>query len=205
MIHNLLALLEPITLIKTLGIAGLFFAIFAESGLFFGFFFPGDSLLFTAGFLASQGLLNIYAVLIGVFLSAVLGDSVGYWFGRKVGVKIFNKEDSFFLNKKHIETTKDFYNKYGNKTVFLARFVPVVRTFAPILAGVAQMRYRDFISYNIAGGFAWSFGVILISFFLGETIPNLQQYLLPIVLGIIFISFLPVIFEIVRSKMHPRV
>ncbi len=178
MLHDFLALIQPVMLIKTLGIAGYFFAVFAESGLFFGFFFPGDSLLFTAGFLASQGLLNIYTILIGVFISAVLGDSVGYWFGRKVGIKIFSKDDSFFLNKKHIETTKDFYNKYGNKAVFIARFVPVVRTFAPILAGVGSMKYSDFIKYNLGGAFVWSSLVMLIGFFLGRTIPNIDRYLL---------------------------
>lgn len=200
MLHNFFTLLEPITLIKTLGVAGLFFIIFAESGLFFGFFFPGDSLLFTAGFLASQNILNIYAILFGVFLCAVFGDSVGYWFGRKVGVKIFNKQESFFFNKKHIERTENFYNKYGNKTIFLARFVPIVRTFAPILAGVGNMKYKEFLTYNVSGGFTWSFLVILLGFFLGRTIPNLDGYLLPIVLLIIFISFLPVIFEVLRAK-----
>ena len=200
MIHNFFELLEPITLIKTLGVAGLFFAVFAESGLFFGFFFPGDSLLFTAGFLASQNILNITVILIGSFLCAVIGDSVGYWFGKAIGVKIFNKENSFFFSKKHIDSTKDFYNKYGNKTVFLARFVPVVRTFAPILAGVGNMPYKNFISYNIVGGFVWSFLVILLGFFLGKVIPNLDGYLLPIVLVIIFVSFLPVIFEVMKAK-----
>ena len=204
MIHNFFALLEPITLIKTLGVAGIFFAVFAESGLFFGFFFPGDSLLFTAGFLASQGILNITVILIGSFLCAVIGDSVGYWFGKAIGVKIFNKENSFFFSKKHIDSTKDFYNKYGTKTVFLARFVPVVRTFAPILAGVGNMPYKNFVSYNVAGGFVWSFLVILLGFFLGKVIPNLDGYLLPIVLIIIFISFLPVIFEIMQEKKKKR-
>ncbi len=199
-LHDFFALIEPVTLIKTLGVAGLFFAIFAESGLFFGFFFPGDSLLFTAGFLASQNILNLEVILIGSFLCATLGDSVGYWFGRKIGIRMFKADDSFFFNKKHIKTTEDFYNKYGNKTVFLARFVPVVRTFAPILAGVGSMKYRDFISYNVAGAFCWSFLVILIGFFLGRTIPNIDNYLLPIILVIIFISFLPVLFEILKEK-----
>jgi len=199
-IHNFFVLIEPITLLKTLGVAGLFFVIFAESGLFFGFFFPGDSLLFTAGFLASQHILNIEVILWGVFLCAVLGDSTGYWFGRKVGIKIFNTDDSFFFNRKYIERTEVFYNTYGNKTIFLARFVPIVRTFAPILAGVGNMKYKDFFMYNVGGGFIWSFAVILAGFFLGQTIPNLDGYLLPIVLFIIFISFLPVIFEIARSK-----
>ncbi|MBU6370635.1 MAG: VTT domain-containing protein [Patescibacteria group bacterium] len=198
--HSLLALLEPVTLIKTLGVAGLFFAVFAESGLFFGFFFPGDSLLFTAGFLASQGILNITVIVIGSFLCAVIGDSVGYWFGREVGPKIFHKENSFFFNKRYIDRTKDFYAKYGNKTIFLARFVPIVRTFAPILAGVGGMSYRAFLSYNVAGGFAWSVGVLLAGFFLGKAIPGIDGYLLPIVLVIIAVSFIPIVLEMAGAR-----
>ena len=147
---------DPMIIIKTLGLIGVLIIVFAESGLFFGFFFPGDSLLFTAGFLASQNYLNISILVFGAFICAVLGDSVGYWFGRKVGPKIFTKEDSIFFHKKHIERAQNFYNKYGNKTIFLARFVPIVRTFAPIVAGVGQMKYKNFLTYNIFGGFVWT-------------------------------------------------
>ena len=152
-INNFIGLLDPMTIIKTLGLIGVFFIIFAESGLFFGFFFPGDSLLFTAGFLASQSLLDIKILVLGAFICAVLGDSVGYWFGVKAGPKIFNKDDSIFFHKKHIEEAQNFYNKYGNKTIFLARFVPIVRTFAPIVAGIGKMNYKNFVVYNIVGGF----------------------------------------------------
>ncbi len=197
---ELFHLLDPLTIIKTLGIIGIFCIIFAESGLFFGFFLPGDSLLFTAGFLASQDILDINILVWGCFFFAVLGDSVGYWFGREVGPKIFNKEDSIFFHKKHITQAQNFYNKYGNKTIFLARFVPIVRTFAPIVAGVGNMKYRNFITYNIFGGFVWSFGLVYGGYFLGQLIPNVDKYLLPIVGVIILLSILPVLFEIYKEK-----
>jgi membrane-associated protein len=197
---DFLHLLDPITIIKTLGLFGIFFIIFAESGLFFGFFFPGDSLLFTAGFLASQNFLNIAILVCGSFFCAVLGDSVGYWFGKKVGPKIFNKEDSIFFHKKHIERAQNFYNKYGNKTIFLARFVPIIRTFAPIVAGVGQMKYRNFITYNIIGGFVWSFGMVFSGYFLGQIVPGVDKFVIPIILFIVIISLFPIIFEFIKSK-----
>ena len=197
---SLLNILEPKIIIETLGLLGLFFIIFAESGLFFGFFFPGDSLLFTAGFLASQSYLNIYFLVVGVFVFAVLGDNTGYWFGKKIGPKIFSKEDSIFFHKNYIIKAQDFYNKHGNKTIVLARFVPIVRTFAPIVAGVGNMKYKDFIIYNLIGGFFWSFGMILSGYFLGRIIPGVDQYLLPIIFIIIIISIFPAIYEIWRNK-----
>lgn len=197
---DLFHILDPLTIIKTLGIIGIFAIVFAESGLFFGFFLPGDSLLFTAGFLASQDILDINILVWGCFLFAVLGDSVGYWFGREVGPKIFNKEDSIFFHKKHIIRAQNFYEKYGNKTIFLARFVPIVRTFAPIVAGVGSMKYKDFITYNIFGGFVWSFGLVYAGYFLGQIIPNVDKYLLPIIGVIILLSILPIIFEVYKER-----
>jgi membrane-associated protein len=193
-------LIQPLTLIGTAGLIGLFSIIFAESGLFFGFFFPGDSLLFTAGILAAGGHLNLYVLLIGSFLCAILGDTVGYVFGKHIGPKIFTREDSFFFHKKHIARAQHFYEQYGNKTIFLARFVPIVRTFAPIIAGVGQMKYRDFLAYNIVGGFVWAFSMILSGYFLGSVIPHIDDYILPIILIIIVLSFLPVLFEYYRQK-----
>lgn len=200
MIQEILNAIDPITIIKTLGLIGVLFIVFAESGLFFGFFLPGDSLLFTAGLFASQGFLNIYILLLGAFIMAVLGDSFGYWFGKKIGPKIFTKEDSFFFQKKHVERAHNFYEKYGNKTIILARFVPIVRTFAPIIAGVGLMKYRSFITYNLIGGFFWSFGMVLAGFVLGNAIPNIDKYILPIILLIILVSFVPIIFEFVKPK-----
>lgn len=193
-------MLDPKVILQTAGLIGLSAIVFAESGLFFGFFLPGDSLLFTAGFLASQGYFSLPVVLMLCFIFAVLGDSFGYAFGRKMGPKIFNKEDSFFWSKKRIEQTKNFYNKYGVKTIILARFVPVVRTFAPILAGVGRMDYKTFVFNNILGGALWVFVNTLLGYTLGSLVPNAEKYLLPSVLIIIFISFLPPIFHIIKEK-----
>ena len=193
-------LLDPIVIIKALGLAGVLFIVFAESGLFFGFFFPGDSLLFTAGFLASQGLLSPAWLFAGAFVAAVVGDSVGYAFGKKIGPKIFTKEDSFFFGKRHIERSERFYEKYGKKTIILARFIPVVRTFAPILAGVGNMSYRVFISYNVIGGLLWSVGVTALGYGLGAVVPNAGSYITPIVVVIIVVSVIPPIREYLISR-----
>lgn len=192
--------IDIITLVETVGYIGLFLIIFAESGLFFGFFLPGDSLLFTAGLLASQGLFNIYILLTLFAIAAIIGDSVGYWFGKKVGPQIFNKEDSFFFQKKHIERTHNFYEKYGTKTIVLARFVPIVRTFAPILAGVGEMKYKIFLKYNIVGGLLWGVGITFIGYFLGSRVPNIENYLFYIIIAIIVTSFTPILFEFIKKK-----
>jgi membrane-associated protein len=156
--------------------------------------------LFTAGFLASQDLNSIWWLLILCFIAAVVGDSVGYWFGRKTGPMIFNREDSLFFHKKHVERADAFYKKYGKKTIVFARFIPIVRTFAPIIAGVARMDYKTFISYNIFGGFIWTWGMLGLGFILGNSIPQAEKYLTPIILGIIFISFLPAVWEFLKHK-----
>lgn len=189
-------------LVQTAGYIGLFAIIFAESGLFFGFFFPGDSLLFTAGLFASQGVFNISFLVVLVALGAILGDSVGYWFGAKVGPKIFTRKDSFFFHKKNVLRAHDFYVQYGSKAIVLARFVPVVRTFTPILAGVGMMPYATFLRFNVIGGLLWGAGVTLLGYFLGTAIPDAEHYLLPLVLGIIVISFLPIVFEVIKSRQR---
>jgi membrane-associated protein len=186
-------------IIQTIGIVGVTFVIFAESGLFFGFFLPGDSVLFTAGILASQGFLNISILAFCVWIAAVLGDTVGYWFGAKIGIKIFNKEKSFFFNKKYPERAHEFYLKYGGKAIVLARFIPAVRTFVPIMAGVGNMPYRKFISYNIIGGTVWSLGLTLGGYFLGQSVSNIDQYIIPIIAVIILISIIPIISEMTKS------
>ena len=178
-------------LIETAGYIGLFAIIFAESGLFFGFFFPGDSLLFTAGLLASQGIFNIWILTASLALAAILSDNVGYWFGAKVGPALFSREDSFFFHKRHLERTRIFYEKYGPQAILLARFIPIIRTFAPIFAGVGNMRYSLFLAYNIAGGILWSVGCTLLGYFLGRALPQSEGYLLPITLIIVVVSILP--------------
>ncbi|PIR97147.1 MAG: hypothetical protein COT91_02945 [Candidatus Doudnabacteria bacterium CG10_big_fil_rev_8_21_14_0_10_41_10] len=191
---------DLVGLIKTAGLLGVWGIIFAETGLLIGFFLPGDSLLFTAGFLASQGFLNFYALAIGSFVAAIVGDSVGYAFGKKVGPAIFKREDSRFFKKSHLEKAREFYEKHGGKTIMLARFVPIVRTFAPIVAGVGNMKYSHFISYNIAGGFIWTIGMSSLGFFLGNILPNPDKYILPIVGLIILLSISPGIVHALKDK-----
>lgn len=190
---------EIIPLIKTAGYLGIFSIIFAESGLFVGFFLPGDSLLFTAGFLASQGFFSIWYLLPLVFIGAVLGDNVGYAFGYKVGPMLFNKEESILFHKDYLERAKVFYEKYGKKAIVLARFMPGIRTFAPILAGVGKMRYSVFMAYNLIGGLLWGVGLLFLGYFLGNTIPNVDRYLIPIILLIIFLSLLPSLIHIWKN------
>jgi membrane-associated protein len=193
-----------INLIKTVGYLGIFGIVFAESGLFFGFFLPGDSLLFTAGFLASQDFLNIWLLNLLVFVAAVLGDNVGYTFGKKVGPKIFNKEESLFFSKKNLIKAAEFYKKYGAITIVLARFMPFVRTFAPIVAGVGQMEYRIFFTYNILGGLLWTVLLTCLGYFLGSIIPDVDKYLLPIILIIILASVLPTAIHLIKAKLKNK-
>lgn len=183
-----------------LGYIGVFGAIFAESGIFLGAFLPGDSLLFTVGLLASQDYFNIAILIPVAALMAILGDNVGYHFGRVVGPKIFTREDSFFFRKSYVEKTKAFYERHGKKTIILARFVPIVRTFAPILAGVGKMEYRAFFLFNVIGGIAWTAGMLGAGFVLGNLIPGIGRYLEWIILGIVFLSVLPIIFEWLRAR-----
>ncbi|MEK7616116.1 MAG: VTT domain-containing protein [Patescibacteria group bacterium] len=193
---------DLIAFIKAAGYLGIFGFVFAESGLLIGFFLPGDSLLFTAGFLASQGYLNIWVLCIGAFLAAVIGDNVGYSFGNKIGVKLFTREDSLIFNKEHLARAQHFYEKHGRKTIIIARFVPVVRTFAPIVAGIGNMHYKTFFMFNIIGGVLWGIGISLLGFLLGNVIPDIDRYLLPIIVLIIFVSVLPGIIHILRNKEH---
>lgn len=190
--------------IKAAGYFGLFGIIFAESGLFIGFFLPGDSLLFTAGFLASQGYLNIFILVPLCFAAAVLGDNFGYAFGRRAGPKIFTKENSLLFQKRHLERARAFYERHGRKTIILARFMPFARTFAPILAGVGEMHYRTFVSYNLIGGFLWAACLPLLGYFLGSAVPGIDQYLLPVILLIITLSVLPGAFHVWRDWRAPR-
>jgi membrane-associated protein len=191
---------DLIAFIKAIGYIGVFFVVFAESGLLIGFFFPGDSLLFTAGFLASQGFLHISVLIIGCFICAVAGDSVGYTFGHKIGKRLFHREDSLFFHKDNLLRAKAFYEQHGKKTIILARFMPIVRTFAPIVAGIGDMHYTTFLAYNVIGGFFWAVGVTSAGYYLGNLIPDVDRYLLPIVLLIIFVSIAPSLHHVLRDR-----
>lgn len=183
--------MSSLLLLKTGGIIALFAVIFAESGLLAGFFLPGDSLLFTAGFLASQGHFNIWVMLIGSCVAAIVGDSTGYVIGRKFGPKVFHKKEGFFFHQDHVEKAQKFFEAHGKKTIILARFIPIVRTFVPTIAGVGKMHYQTFVTYNIIGGVIWTFGLIGGGYLFGQSIPNADRYLLPIIAGIIVISVTP--------------
>ena len=199
----MLSLFDPvqlITVLKVIGYVGIFLIIFAESGLFFGFFLPGDSLLVTAGILAADQVFNFPLLLLIVIAAAVLGDTVGYSFGFFLGKKLFARESSFFFRKEHLLQARKFYDKHGPKAVVLSRFVPVARTFVPIVAGTASMHYGTFLRYNLIGGVTWTVLMLGLGYTLGKRIPNIQSYILPCIALVIVISFLPVIFEVVKER-----
>jgi membrane-associated protein len=197
--------IDPTHLINTYGLWGIYAIIFAESGLFFGFFLPGDSLLVTAGLLASTHKagdvhLNLAALLVGCAIAAIAGDQVGYIFGRNVGQKIFSRPESRFFKPQHLQRAHDYLETRGAKMIVLARFVPAVRTFTPIVAGAGEMRYRLFVPFNVAGGLLWSCGAILAGYGLGSSVKHVDRYLVPIILVVIVVSFIPVIIEFRRTR-----
>ena len=194
------SMLSPEHLLATFGTIGLIAIIFAESGLLIGFFLPGDSLLFTAGLLASQGKLNLAAIVIGCFVAAVVGDQVGYWFGKRVGPTLFRRPDSRLFKQENVERAGEFFHHHGSKTIVLARFIPIVRTFAPILAGVSNMHYRTFVTFNVIGAALWAGGVTMAGYVLGSTIPSIDRYLLPVIALIVALSLVPVGLEARRNR-----
>ncbi len=181
------------TLILAAGYVGLFAIVFAESGLFFGFIFPGDSLLFTAGFLASQGYFTIWILAPLLALAGILGDNAGYWTGAKAGPLIFTRENSLLFSQKRVREAEAFFKTHGGMSILLCRFIPAVRTFTPIIAGVAHMPYRTFLFFNILGGLIWGLGFPIGGYILGATVPNADTYIVPIVGFIIVVSFIPII------------
>lgn len=194
---------ELMPLVKLIGYPGLFTVVFLESGVFFGFFLPGASMLFTAGLLASQGFFNIFILVPLLTLAAILGDSAGYWFGATVGYRLFLRPNSRFFRHEHLERAKQFYERHGVLAIVLARFLPIVRTFAPIVAGVVRMQYRTFLAYNVVGALLWAAGVTSIGYYLGATIPGVQTYLTPIVLAIVIATCIPVVREYLRARKEP--
>ena len=203
-------LLDPERLIDTFGLLGLFAIIFAESGLLVGFFLPGDSLLFTAGFLASGPSsvsdslhLPLVPLLIGVWVAAVAGDQVGYLFGQRIGPALFKRPDSRLFKQENVDKAQAFFDKYGAKAIVLARFVPIVRTFTPITAGVSSMHYRTFVTYNVIGGTLWAFGVTLLGYFLGQ-VDVIEQNLELAILTLVALSVTPIAIEIWRARKAGR-
>ena len=191
------------TLIRAVGYLGVAALIFAESGLLIGFFLPGDSLLFTAGFLASQGALQIVPLALLCFVAAVAGDSTGYAIGQHFGRRLYARPDSRFFRREHLARAEAFFARHGGKAIVFARFIPVVRTFVPVVAGAGAMRYTHFIGFNILGGFLWAIGVAVAGYFLGSTIPGVDRYLLPIIAAIIVVSVLPAVWQWWRASHTP--
>jgi len=187
-------------LIQTSGYIGLFLIIFAESGILIGLFLPGDSLLFTAGFLASQGYLHIAILLPVFFLAAFTGDSVGYYIGYKVGPRVFRREKSFWFHPENVEKTRQFFEKHGKKAIVIARFLPIIRTFIPVMAGVGEMKYEIFVFYNALGAVIWAVGLTLLGYLFGQTVPNADKYILPIILLIVVVSVAPTIWQYLKQR-----
>ena len=201
--------LDPNHLINSYGTLGIFAIIFAESGLFFGFFLPGDSLLVTAGLLAathesSHVHLNLAVLLIGVPIAAILGDQVGFWFGARVGPALFRRPESRFFKPDHLQRANEYIERRGARMIVLARFIPAVRTFTPIAAGATRMKYRVFVPFNVLGGILWGVGVTLAGYTLGSRVKHIDHYLIPIVLVVIGVSLIPVALEIRRSSRESR-
>jgi membrane-associated protein len=212
LIQDFLHYLNPKVIIETLlnwlgnfAYVGLFLIVFTETGLAIGFFLPGDSLLVVAGLFAAAGKLDLWIMLVSLFIAAVVGDAVGYYSGKKVGQAIFTRPKSRFFNPKHLQRAHEFYKRHGGKTIILARFVPIVRTFAPIVAGAAQMRYRDFFIYNVVGGFLWVSSMLFTGYFLGEAVERafgikLEDHIEKVVVIVVLLSIMPIFHEYYKEK-----
>ncbi len=191
-------------LIRWGGYVVLVIIVYSETGLLAGFFLPGDSLLVTAGlFAAVDGALNVWFLIPMLSAAAIAGDNTGYWLGYHLGAKIFSREDSVFFHKDHLARTQKFYEKYGPKTIIIARFVPIVRTFAPTVAGVGKMKYSRFLAYSIGGGIAWISSMTLLGYFLGQSIPNIEKKVHWVIAIVIVLSFLPILKEWLHSRKRP--
>ena len=191
-------------LIRWGGYALLVAIVFTETGLLVGFFLPGDSLLITAGLVAGAGGLNIWWVNVLLMAAAIVGDSVGYAIGFRTGPRIFTREDSLLFNRRHLIRTREFYERYGGKTIVLARFIPIIRTFAPVVAGVGQMKYRRFLFYNVFGGIGWVASLTWAGFLLGQTIPNIDKHVHVVVAMVVVLSVLPIVGEMVKARRRKR-
>jgi membrane-associated protein len=197
-------LTDPESIIKYGGLALLLFVIFAETGLLVGFFLPGDNLIFIAGLLCAMKpeLMNVSlpVLLISMMLAAIVGNVFGFWFGKKAGEKLYSRKDSFFFRKKHLEMTKAYYQKHGGKTLILGRFIPIIRTFAPILAGVIKIEFKKFMLYNVIGAVAWIGSIGSIAFYLGKQFPQIENYLGYVFGALIILTALPILSAFLKNK-----
>jgi membrane-associated protein len=204
--QDFINIFKPETIINYGGVYLLIFVIFAETGLFFGFFLPGDSLLFTAGLLASSGIIEMNVYLLTAFLciAAILGNYVGYYFGKRLGLRLYDRKDSLLYKKKYLTMTEDFYNRHGGMALIFGRFLPIIRTFAPILAGVINMNLLKFSFYNVAGSILWVFSFVLGGYYLGKAFPGLKDYLEYVVVALIIITAIPVIQTVRKERSRHR-
>jgi membrane-associated protein len=192
--------IEADFLIETFGMLGILAVVFVESGLLVGFLLPGDSLLFTAGLLSANGTLpDLWVLLVTIPIAAIAGDQVGYAIGRKAGPAVFSRPDSRFFRQEYVERSREFFDRYGARTIVIARFVPIVRTLAPVMAGVSRMNYRTFVTFNVIGGVAWGVSVTTLGYFLGQ-VEFVHDNLEPIILGIVALSVIPIAVELLRAR-----
>jgi membrane-associated protein len=198
--HLLHSIYDVEGIIRTGGPLLVCIIVFVETGFFVGFFLPGDSLLVTAGVFAAAGVVPLKWLLLPVMLCAIVGDQIGYWIGRAAGMALYRREDSLFFRKQHLLRAHNFYETYGGKTVILARFVPIIRTFCPPVAGAAQMPYLRYLVYDLFGGILWVGTMILGGYFLGRSIPNISQRIHYVILAVVFLSVLPVIISLLRAR-----
>ncbi|HMF48453.1 MAG TPA: VTT domain-containing protein [Candidatus Saccharimonadales bacterium] len=190
------------SLVRVGGLAGLAAIVFIETGLLVGFFLPGDSLLVTAGLFAARGDLNVVYLILVLSLAAIVGDTVGYNIGARTGPKLFSRPHSLLFNRKHLISTKEFYERHGPFTIVIARFVPIIRTFAPVVAGIGAMEYRRFLAYNVVGGIGWVLVTVLGGYFLGQMVPNIHDHLHKVIAIVIVLSLLPAIIKVARERLR---
>jgi membrane-associated protein len=200
-----MSILDPETIITSGGLLLIAFIVFAESGLLFGFFFPGDTLLFLTGTLAAQGLFSIWLAVPVIVVSSIIGGQVGYYIGQRAGPRVFKKKDGILFREEYVDQSEQFYEKHGGKTILLARFIPIVRTFAPVVAGVGKMDLKRFTFYNITGSALWGAGVTILGYFFGKHIPNIDHYILPIIGLVMVLSFGPAVYHILGDPKSRRI
>lgn len=202
--ESFLQLLDAEALLRSGGFYLVIFIVFAETGLFFGFFLPGDYLLFLAGLFCASGMLDvdITTLCVGLFVAGVLGNFTGYWFGWRTGPMLFKRKDTWLFKRRYVVMAEEFYHKYGGPALIIGRFVPIIRTFAPILAGIVQLNFRKFVLYNVAGAAIWVLLLTLSGFFLGREFPQISHYIEYIIVGFIVISFSPILVALIRRKLR---